>query len=167
MVDVHEAGRSSGNDSSNNSRRSQVPTPSSRSPSAASRGGYSNIAPTSSAAAVAAEMGEGEEVEEAGRGLVEGLEGVAGDRPKTKKSYIGLDGGGDDERDEDHDHGHGRSSGKEGRGAEDEAEAKKTSRQLAIFGVLNLAYVVLQLAGALAFNSLALMSDGFHNLSDV
>lgn len=43
----------------------------------------------------------------------------------------------------------------------------KMSGRLAIFGLLNLAYVVLQLAGAMAFGSLALMSDGFHNLSDV
>ncbi|CAN0334111.1 unnamed protein product, partial [Laminaria digitata] len=49
----------------------------------------------------------------------------------------------------------------------DGAEAEKTSRHLMIFGVLNLVYVVLQLTGALAFSSLALMSDGFHNLSDV
>lgn len=42
-----------------------------------------------------------------------------------------------------------------------------TSSKLAIFGALNVAYVVLQLWGSMAFGSLALLSDGFHNLSDV
>lgn len=42
-----------------------------------------------------------------------------------------------------------------------------TSKRLAIFCGLNVVYVVLQLWGSMAFGSLALLSDGFHNLSDV
>lgn len=47
------------------------------------------------------------------------------------------------------------------------AKGDKTSRRLTVFGGLNLVYVVLQLWGSMAFDSLALLSDGFHNLSDV
>lgn len=48
-----------------------------------------------------------------------------------------------------------------------EVVVDKVSRRLGIFGGLNVVYVVLQLWGSMAFGSLALLSDGFHNLSDV
>lgn len=50
---------------------------------------------------------------------------------------------------------------------EDDDVEDKTSSRLAFFCVLNFLYVVFQLGGAMAFGSLALLSDGFHNLSDV
>lgn len=50
---------------------------------------------------------------------------------------------------------------------EEDGDSDKISGKLAIFGLLNLLYVVLQLVGAVVFNSLALLSDSFHNLSDV
>lgn len=42
-----------------------------------------------------------------------------------------------------------------------------TQRRLEVVGLLNLAYALVQIFGSLSFNSLGLMSDGFHNLSDV
>lgn len=84
---------------------------------------------------------------------------------RKKMSYVGLgDGGADSAADELSDSGK-----EEGGGAAAGAGggSDNASGRLAIFGLLNLAYVVLQLMGAMAFSSLALMSDGFHNLSDV
>ena len=42
-----------------------------------------------------------------------------------------------------------------------------TRGRLQCVALLNLAYTVLQISGSLYFNSLGLLSDGFHNLSDV
>lgn len=72
---------------------------------------------------------------------------------RVKRDYVGVGKGEDDEAAEDEHEGDG--------------EADKVSGRLAIFGFLNLVYVVFQLAGSMAFGSLALLSDGFHNLSDV
>lgn len=80
----------------------------------------------------------------------------AGGGHRTKKSYVGLDGG---------DATEGEVEAERLGAAPDGSD--ETSGRLAIFGILNLGYVVLQLLGAMAFGSLALMSDGFHNLSDV
>lgn len=79
--------------------------------------------------------------------------GVSGVSRNTKKNYVGVNAGGEDEEEDEQDG--------------EVEDGDQTSGRLAIFGVLNLVYVVLQLSGSLAFDSLALMSDGFHNLSDV
>lgn len=50
---------------------------------------------------------------------------------------------------------------------EDEETRDSSSRRLIIFGMLNFGYVIAQLIGSMRFGSLALMSDAFHNLSDV
>ncbi|CAM9658957.1 unnamed protein product [Discosporangium mesarthrocarpum] len=42
-----------------------------------------------------------------------------------------------------------------------------TPARLGVFGSLNLCYVLLQLWSSVRFSSLALLSDAFHNLSDV
>lgn len=67
----------------------------------------------------------------------------------------------------------GRCRFKSDKTAEDDQEEEdgdvedSTSGRLAIFCSLNFLYVILQLGGAMTFGSLALLSDGFHNLSDV
>lgn len=89
-----------------------------------------------------------------------GLVPAMGRGRRKKMSYVGLDGDGGEETPSQSSDG-----GEEAGGGGEEAD--KVSGRLAIFGLLNLGYVGLQLAGAMAFGSLALMSDGFHNLSDV
>lgn len=72
---------------------------------------------------------------------------------RTKNNYIEVDAGveaGDEQDTEDKD-----------------LLLDKTSLRLAIFGSLNVIYVTAQLTGSMLFGSLVLLSDGFHNLSDV
>ena len=135
------------------------------------RGGYSNLGmgPSSETAGTGSvsdadddQPEPEEEGEEADGGFVAAA--TAGSRRK-KMSYVGLgDGGADSAGDEVSDRGGEEEAAA---AAADSGEKDKASGRLAIFGLLNLAYVVLQLMGAMAFSSLALMSDGFHNLSDV
>jgi len=57
----------------------------------------------------------------------------------------------------------------EARGDSDGSSGSRmsTKRRLELVGMLNLSYSVAQILGALWFNALGLLSDGFHNLSDV
>lgn len=130
------------------------------------RGGYSNLGLQLPATTCA---GDGEddnydddeeEVEAVAGGFVAAkMKAKTGGRRKNMMAYVGL-GDGDDGTAE-------LSSDSGGEEAREAADGDKASGRLAIFGLLNLGYVVLQLMGAMAFSSLALLSDGFHNLSDV
>lgn len=82
--------------------------------------------------------------------------GLVGLARRNKRDYIEV---------AEEDAGEGR-----GRKVDEEmqtAAVDGTSTRLAIFGGLNVVYVILQLWGSMVFGSLALLSDGFHNLSDV
>eukprot|EP00903_Cladosiphon_okamuranus_P007729 g7489.t1 len=125
------------------------------------RDGYSNLG-LGLAVSETAETGivsddDGHTEEEATAGFVAGT--ARGGRKKM--SYVGLGDGGADSAGAELSDGGAEEVGEGGEGKD------KASRRLAIFGLLNLAYVVLQMMGAMAYRSLALMSDGFHNLSDV
>ncbi|CAM9713434.1 unnamed protein product, partial [Scytosiphon promiscuus] len=123
-------------------------------------GGYSNLGlqlPAGGGGINGDDQEEEDDEELAVGGLVAAT-AVRGGRRRNKMSYVGLDGDGADDTPSQSSDGGDRGGG---------AEADKVSGRLAIFGLLNLGYVGLQLAGAMAFGSLALMSDGFHNLSDV
>ncbi len=125
------------------------------------RGGYSNLGLQLPATPCAGVEDDGDDEDDDVETMAGGFLAVkpksGGGRRKNKMAYVGL-GDGDDGSAE-------LSVSSESIG--EAPGADETSWRLAIFALLNLGYVVLQLAGALAFNSLALMSDGFHNLSDV
>jgi len=129
------------------------------------RGGYSNLGlqlPATSA--VVEEDDEDQDEDDDDETMAGGFVAIkakSGGRRKNKMTYVGLG----DADDDSSALSSSNSSGEEA--ASDGADGDKTSGRLAIFGLLNLGYVVLQLIGAMAFSSLALMSDGFHNLSDV
>eukprot|EP00752_Nemacystus_decipiens_P012010 g10648.t1 len=129
-------------------------------------GGYSKLGPALSArtvdtGSVSDDDDRREEDEEEGEADGGYVAATAGSGRRKKMSYVGLgDEGGDSAGDELSDGGGEEVGGWAG-------GKDKASGRLAVFGLLNLAYVVLQLVGAMAFSSLALMSDGFHNLSDV
>ncbi|CAN0025780.1 unnamed protein product [Ectocarpus sp. 12 AP-2014] len=96
---------------------------------------------------------------------------VGASKRKQKLNYVELgEGGSTPDTSVNSSSSSGGGGGGEGgvaAGATSGEPEDKVSGRLAIFGLLNLGYVVVQLAGAMAFGSLALMSDGFHNLSDV
>ncbi|CAM9384658.1 unnamed protein product [Ectocarpus sp. 8 AP-2014] len=148
------------------------------------RGGYTNVGlcddePSASCAATTTSGGMmtgGSAAADSDKGLVAAAiittSAAAGaSKRKHKLSYVEL---GEGESTPDTSVGSSSSSGGGGggeggvaAGATSGEPEDKVSGRLAIFGLLNLGYVVVQLAGAMAFGSLALMSDGFHNLSDV
>ncbi|CAM9223134.1 unnamed protein product [Ectocarpus sp. 12 AP-2014] len=143
------------------------------------RGGYSNVGlcddePSASCATTTSGMMIGGSAPtDSDEGLVAAAitttSAAAGaSKRKHKLSYVEL-GEGDSTPDTSVDSSSSSSGGGGGGGVSAGATEPedKMSGRLAIFGLLNLGYVVLQLAGAMAFGSLALMSDGFHNLSDV
>lgn len=138
------------------------------------RDGYSNLGQGPPKVADTALLGDGddddndvkhkEEEEDEGEEADGGFVAATAGRRRNKMSYVGLDDGEADDTaaDEDEAEEGGAAGAVAAAGGKD-----KASGRLAVFGLLNLAYVVLQLMGAMAFHSLALMSDGFHNLSDV
>lgn len=147
------------------------------------RGGYTNVGlcdddePSASCAATTTSgmMMGGSAAADSDKGLVAAAitttsVAASASKRKHKLSYVEL-GEGESTPDTSVDTSSSSSSrGGEGgvaAGATSGEPEDKMSGRLAIFGLLNLGYVVVQLAGAMAFGSLALMSDGFHNLSDV